>query len=187
MLLFCPSWSCTIIYCIIRFTSLCKNFLLTWNFSRSFSMPCASFSMLDGPIKHWTLCTWHQKASAKTSSKLNKFLHSEVNLLIQHIIVQDQDGQNNNIKYKIELSFNISCRCMLTKELAGREGKRVGSRVRLIPGDCLDLSTSWDDISIWWQTWLGVESGICEWYRETDIPEKGAAGIWCGWVPLSQS
>ena len=28
--------------------------------------------------------------------KLNKFLHSEVNQLIQHIIVQDQDGQNNN-------------------------------------------------------------------------------------------
>ena len=36
------------------------------------------------------------KASAKNSSKLNKFLHSEVNLLIQHIIVQYQDGQNNN-------------------------------------------------------------------------------------------
>ena len=31
------------------------------------------------------------------SSKLNKFLHSEVNLLIQHIIVQDQYGQNSNI------------------------------------------------------------------------------------------
>ena len=53
---------------------------LTWVFSRSFSVPCASFSMLDGP----------------NSSKLNKFLHSEVNLLIQHIIVQEQDGQNNN-------------------------------------------------------------------------------------------
>ena len=39
----------------------------------------------------------HQKASAKNSSKLNKFLHSEVNLLIQHIIVQDQDRQNNKI------------------------------------------------------------------------------------------
>ena len=24
-----------------------------------------------------------------------KFLHSEVNLLIQHILVQDQDGKNN--------------------------------------------------------------------------------------------
>ena len=35
-------------------------------------------------------------ASAKSSSKLNKFLHCEANQLIQHIIVQDQDGQNNN-------------------------------------------------------------------------------------------
>ena len=32
--------------------------------------------------------------------ELNKFLHSEVNQLIQHIIVQDQDGQNNNINVK---------------------------------------------------------------------------------------
>ena len=38
-----------IIYCIIRFTSLCKNFTLTWVFSRSFLMPCASFSVLDNP------------------------------------------------------------------------------------------------------------------------------------------
>jgi hypothetical protein len=38
------------------------------------------------------------------SSKLNKFLHREVNLLIQHIIVQDQDGQNNNIS-KVVLKF----------------------------------------------------------------------------------
>ena len=28
-------------------------------------------------------------------------LHSEVNQLIQHIIVQDQDGQNNNILWLI--------------------------------------------------------------------------------------
>ena len=49
-----------------------------------------------GTVKHWKWCTWYRKASAKNSSKLNKFLHSEVNLLIQHIIVQDQDGQNNN-------------------------------------------------------------------------------------------
>ena len=35
------------------------------------------------------------KSFCKNSSKTNKFLHSEVNLLIQHIIVQDQDGQNN--------------------------------------------------------------------------------------------
>ena len=42
--------------------------------------------------------TW-LKEFAKNSSKLNKFLHSKVNLLIQHIIVQDQDGQNNDIVY----------------------------------------------------------------------------------------
>jgi hypothetical protein len=36
------------------------------------------------------------KTSAKNSSKLNKFLHSEVNQLIQHIIVQHHDGQNKN-------------------------------------------------------------------------------------------
>ena len=29
-------------------------------------------------------------------------MHSEVNLLIQHIIVQDQDGQNNNIVFEVE-------------------------------------------------------------------------------------
>jgi hypothetical protein len=63
-------------------------------FSRSFSMPCASFSMLDDPgfhRDHGALKIMNLKASAKNSSKLNKFLHSEVNLLIQ----QDQDGQNN--------------------------------------------------------------------------------------------
>jgi hypothetical protein len=37
-------------------------------------------------------------SSAKNSSNLNKFLNSEVNILIQRIIVQDQDGQNNNIR-----------------------------------------------------------------------------------------
>ena len=63
-------------------------------------MQCASFSMLDGPGG----CPWHRKASAKTSSKLNKFLHSEVNQIIQHIIVQDQDGQNN--KKLIRLNHN---------------------------------------------------------------------------------
>ena len=31
---------------------------------------------------------------------LTNFLHSEVNQLIQHIIVQDQGGQNNNISYE---------------------------------------------------------------------------------------
>ena len=40
-----------------------------------------------GTVKHWKWWTWHRKASAKNSSKLNKFLHSEVNELIQHINV----------------------------------------------------------------------------------------------------
>ena len=33
----------------------------------------------------------------KTRSE--KFLHSEVKLMIQYTIVQDHDGQNNNINY----------------------------------------------------------------------------------------
>ena len=37
-----------IIYYTSRFTSLCKTFTYL-SFSRSFSMPCAPFSMLDGP------------------------------------------------------------------------------------------------------------------------------------------
>ena len=85
---------------------------LTWVFSRSFLMPCASFAMLDGPrtVKHWKWCKWHWKASAKSSSKLSKFLHREVNLLIQHIIAQDQDGQNNNILFFSELTCVQSVR-----------------------------------------------------------------------------
>ena len=59
-------------------------------------MACASLSMPNGPggtaESHGI-----EKLLLKNSSKFNKFLHSEVNLLIQHIIVQDQDGQNNNI------------------------------------------------------------------------------------------
>ena len=45
-------------------------------------------------------------AIAKYSSKLNKFLHSEVNQLIQHIIVQDQDGQMNKT-YVLKIHFDI--------------------------------------------------------------------------------
>ena len=61
-------------------------------------------------VKHWKWCTWHRKASAKNSSKLNKFLHSEVNLLIQHIIVRDQDGHNNmflNLFQDFKLNFRV--------------------------------------------------------------------------------
>ena len=60
---------------------------LTWVFSRSFSMPCASFSMnlniAASSVKHWKRCIWQRKASTINSSKLNKLLHSEVNLLVQ--------------------------------------------------------------------------------------------------------
>ena len=44
----------------------------------------ASFT---GSVKHWKWCKWHRKASAKNSSKLNKLLHNEVNLLIQPIFM----------------------------------------------------------------------------------------------------
>ena len=65
------------IYCINRFTSLCKNLVNLLEFlAETFRCHVHHFQCL---------------------SKLTKFLHSEVNLLIQHIIVQDQDWQNNNI------------------------------------------------------------------------------------------
>ena len=38
---------------------------------------------------------------------VNKFFHSEVNILIQHIIVQDQDGQNNNIDERLDRHTKI--------------------------------------------------------------------------------
>ena len=44
---------------------------------------CPSWSCT-GTIKHWKWCTWHRKANAKNSIKLNKFLHREVNLLLLH-------------------------------------------------------------------------------------------------------
>ena len=42
----------------------------------------------------------HRKASAKTQVSLTKFLQSEVKII--HIIVQDQDGQNNNISQSVK-------------------------------------------------------------------------------------
>ena len=47
-------------------------------------MPCASFSMLDGP---GGTPPWHRKASAKTQVSLTRFLQSEVKII--HIIVQN--------------------------------------------------------------------------------------------------
>ena len=57
MLLFCPSWYCTTIFCINGFTSLCKNFFTYLSFfSKSFLMPCASFWMLDGTfLSKWNV------------------------------------------------------------------------------------------------------------------------------------
>ena len=49
-----------------------------------------------------------------TYCKLNKFLHSEVNILIQHIIVQDQDGQNNYKYIKVGLP---NMKWKMTKEM----------------------------------------------------------------------
>ena len=73
-------------------------------------MSCESISMLDGaggtgcivPVHGcWDSLKKHDALDIEKlllkKIKLNKLLHSEVNLLIQHIIVQDQDGQNNNI------------------------------------------------------------------------------------------
>ena len=62
--------------CINIFTSLCKNL----------------FNLLEFLAEAFR-CHVH----AKNSSKFNKFLLSEANLLIQHIIVQDQDGINKNL------------------------------------------------------------------------------------------
>ena len=71
---------------------------LTWVLAEAFRCHVHHFQCCStGIVMHWKWCTWHRKASAKNPSKLNKFLHSEVNLLIQHITVQDQDGQNKNI------------------------------------------------------------------------------------------
>ena len=85
--MFCTSWSCTIICCINRFTSLCKNL----------------FNLLEFLVEAFR-CTWHREASAKNSSKLNKFLHSEVNLLIQHNFISYFNylgmSQWNSIKWR---------------------------------------------------------------------------------------
>ena len=71
LLLFCPSWSCTII-CII-FTSLCKNLVKLTLISSTRT------------VKHWKWCIWHRKASAKTQVSLTRFLQSELKII--HIIV----------------------------------------------------------------------------------------------------
>ena len=64
--------------CIRRLTSLCKNL----------------FNLLEFLAEAFRCHVLHFQCLTVQ----DKFLHSEVNLLIQHIIVQDQDGQNNNIQ-----------------------------------------------------------------------------------------
>ena len=59
--------------------------------------------MLDGP--GGTGCNDIEKLLLKTQVSLTSFLHSEVNQLIQHIIVQDQDGQNNNKRFNLLSCF----------------------------------------------------------------------------------
>ena len=66
--------------CINSFTSLCKNLFNLLEFlAEAFRCQVHHFQCLTVP----------------PGSKLNKFLDSELNQLIEHIIVQDQDGQNN--------------------------------------------------------------------------------------------
>ena len=83
--------------CINRFTSLSKNLSNLLEFlAEVFDAMCIIFNASPGPSSIENDADGVEKTSAKSSNKLNKFLHSEVNLLILHIIVQDQDGQNNN-------------------------------------------------------------------------------------------
>ena len=101
--------------CINRFTLLCKNLFNLLEFLVEIvDAMCIIFNAWrsTGTIKPWKWCTWHRKASAKNSSKLNKFLHREVNQLIQRIIAQDQDGQNNNNSFQGYQSFNSPGRCL---------------------------------------------------------------------------
>ena len=64
-------------------------------------MPCESFSMLDGSNGIEKLLL--------TTQVSEKFLHSEVNLIIQYIIVQDEYGQNNNTLNYARLPWRITC------------------------------------------------------------------------------
>ena len=72
------------------------------------------------------------KSSAKNSSKLNKFLHSEVNLLIQHIIVQDQDGQNNMFECFVKSSTFKLTHFSTTTLLVSFNGQPLCSMLRIL-------------------------------------------------------
>ena len=63
-------------------------------------------------ILHYNMYYFHfTLASAKTQVSLTRFLQSEVKII--HIIVQDQDGQNNNIK-KLLLKPQVSDKVLVS-------------------------------------------------------------------------
>ena len=54
-MLFCPSWSCTIICCINRFTSLCNNLLnLLELLAEAFRCHVHHFQCLTVPVEQWS-------------------------------------------------------------------------------------------------------------------------------------
>ena len=83
----------------------------------------------------------------------------------------------------------ISCWSRLTLVLASAiKGSGLeGNRVRFIDVNTwpLDWSTNWYAVLNWQWTWLGWHHGV--YVQQTNIPEKGADGSWCGWVPLGQN
>ena len=105
------------LYCINRFTSLCKNLFNLLEFlAEAFRCHVHHFQCLTVPPGSLSIENdAHEKLLLKT--QVNKFLHSEVNLLIQHVRVQNQDGQNN-AKYNswiniLSISFYISTEILL--------------------------------------------------------------------------
>ena len=104
---------CTIICCINRFTSLCKNL---------FNLPKFLTEAFRCHVHHFhTMMHMHREASTKNSSKLNKFLHSEVSLLIQQM--------NFLPKQIFEGSCFKSVNSLFWKTMAGFcEGELVGVR-----------------------------------------------------------
>ena len=62
----------------------------------------AIYKLLKDTVKNWKLFTWHRKGCARISSKWKVLAKwTEENLIIQYIIVQNQDGQNNNFWWRL--------------------------------------------------------------------------------------
>ena len=74
VLLFCPSWYLNMLYWLVHFT-MQELVQFTWVLAEAFRCHVHHFQCLTVPVE--------LGASAKNSSKLNKFLHSEVIQLIQ--------------------------------------------------------------------------------------------------------